>query len=178
MNIVLTGFMASGKTVLGKCLAGMLNMDFVDSDAKIQETSGMTIPEIFERLGEEHFRELEKKTIKEIAEKDFCIIATGGGVVLDSENIFELRKNGIIVNLETTPEIIIERLGGGDNERPLLNGKSIEETIERFNQRKPYYDNCDIKIILDKDKGIEETSKEIIEILEEKYESKIWSGRE
>ena len=177
MNIVLTGFMSSGKTVVGRRIAELLELDFFDSDIEIEKKSGMKISEMFEKFGEEYFRDVEADVIKSLAKKDFCVISTGGGAVLKEENVAELRKNGVLVNLETNAGIITERLGGGDSTRPLTKGKSIEETLARFLSRKPFYDNCDIKIILDKNKGIDDVAREILKNLEEKYESKIWSGR-
>lgn len=177
MNIVLTGFMSSGKTVVGKRLSGLLNMGFIDTDAEIEKNAQMKISDIFERFGEDYFRNLETDTISRIAKLDFMVISTGGGAVMREENISALSRNGVLVNLETNAEIITERLGGGDSTRPLTKGKSIEEILAKFEARRPFYDKCHIKIILDKEKGIEDVAREIIEILEEKYDSKIWSGR-
>ena len=177
MNIVFTGFMASGKTTVGNRLAEILDIDFLDCDLEIERECKMKIPEIFAEHGEEYFRDKETYVIKNISDRKNCVISTGGGAVLRSENVDALRKNGCIVNLETNPEIIEKRLGGGDANRPLTSGKSLSETIERFNERKPFYDNCDVKIVLDAQKSVEETVEEILKILEEKYESKIWSGR-
>ena len=177
MYIVLTGFMSSGKTVCGRRLAELMGRDFFDSDVEIEANAGMTISEIFEKFGEEYFRNLETETIKQLSGKKDSVISTGGGAVLRKKNILALSENGIIVNLETNGEIIAERLGGGDSARPLTKGKSIDETIARFEARKPFYDNCDIKIKIDKDKGIEDTAKEILRILEDRYDSEIWSGR-
>ena len=175
MNIVLVGFMASGKTTVGVILAKKLNMEFVDSDLEIEKESNMCIPEIFEKNGEKYFRKIEKNIVKRISEKDNCVISTGGGVVLDKDNIKALRKNGVIINLETNPEIIAKRLAG-DSGRPLANG-SIDGIIDRFYARKPFYDDCDIKIILEKNKSAENITEEILTILEVKYEGKIWSSR-
>ena len=177
MNIVLTGFMSSGKTVCGRRLAELMGRDFFDSDVAIEAKAGMSISEIFEKFGEEYFRNLETEIIKQLSENKDSVISTGGGAVLRKENILALSKNGIIVNLETNREIIAERLAGGDSTRPLTKGKSISETLARFEARRPFYDNCDIKIKLDKDKGIEDVAKEILRILEERYDSEIWSGR-
>lgn len=177
MNIVLTGFMSSGKTVVGKCLAKLLDMSFIDTDAEIEKNAQMKISDIFERFGEDYFRSLETDTISRIAKMDSLVISTGGGAVMREENISALSGNGVLVNLETNAEIITERLGGGDDTRPLTKGKSIEETLARFEVRRPFYDKCHIKIILDKNKGIEDVAREIIKNLEEKYDSEIWSGR-
>lgn len=178
MNIVLTGYMGSGKTAVGKCIAELCGLHFVDTDMLIEEKVGITIPEIFKASGEEYFRRIESDIIKKVSEADSVVISTGGGAVLKTENIAELRKNGVIVNLEPEESVIAERLSGNDGTRPLIKGNSIEEIIERFRSRKPYYDNCDIKIKVIKSKGIEETAREVLKILEEKYEGEVWSGRE
>ncbi len=99
MNVVITGFMCSGKTSVGKKLAEKLNFDFLDTDDLIENKVGMRITEIFEKYGEPYFRELETQIIKEVSEKDKLVISTGGGVVLREENVNNLRKNGVIINL-------------------------------------------------------------------------------
>lgn len=177
MNIVLTGYMGSGKTAVGKCVAELCGFHFVDTDMLIEEKVGMSIAEIFKSSGEEYFRKVEADVIKKVSEADSVVISTGGGAVLKTENIAELRKNGVIVNLEPEESVIAERLSGNDGTRPLIKGNSIEEIIERFRSRRPYYDNCDIKIKVTECKVIEETAKEILRILEEKYEGEVWSGR-
>lgn len=177
MNIVLTGFMASGKTVVGMRLAELLQMDFVDSDKEVEENEQMSIAEIFKKNGESYFRKCECKAISEIAKMDSCVIATGGGAVINRDNTASLKKNGIIVNLEVSYEIINERLGQGDATRPLSNGQDTEKLFAKFCARQPFYDDCDIKIKLDLNKDVDDVAAEIIEKLEDKYEGKIRSGR-
>ena len=110
MKIALTGFMASGKTTIGIALSGHLNYLFIDTDCAVEHKYGMSISDIFKSFGEEHFRKLESETIAELSEYDNCIISTGGGAVLRSENIDMLRKNGKIVNLAPDFEVIAERI--------------------------------------------------------------------
>ncbi len=177
MNIVLTGYMASGKTVVGTYLSEICGLNFLDTDTLIEEKCGMQISRIFEVSGEEYFRKIESDVIEETAKQDAAVISTGGGAVLNTENIAVLRKNGIIVNLEPEEAVIRHRLGGGDDTRPLVKSSSIEEVLERFRMRKPYYDNCDIKVKVTQEKGIKETAEEILRILEEKYEGEFRSSR-
>ncbi len=177
MNIVLTGYMASGKTAVGTYISKLCSFEFIDTDATVEKRCGLSIPQIFEISGEEYFRILESEVIKEASKRDGAVISTGGGAVLNTENIAVLKKNGVIINLEPSEEVIRMRLGGDNNSRPLVKNSSMDEIIERFKYRKPYYDNCDIKIDVTKDKGIKETSEEILKILEEKYESEFWGGR-
>ena len=119
-NIVLTGFMASGKTVVGKKLAEIIGFDFVDMDDYIEKKTGMTIGKIFKEYGEEYFRELESRTAEELSDRVNTVIACGGGTVLKKGNIDALRKKGIIINLEPTQEVIKQRLESAANGRPLL----------------------------------------------------------
>lgn len=177
MNIVLTGYMASGKTAVGNYLSELCGLDFIDTDARIEEKCEMSISKIFEISGEQYFRHIESQVIGEVSGYDSKVISTGGGAVLNVENVKLLRANGIIVNLEPDEEVIRLRLLSSDSTRPLVKDSSMEEIIERFKGRKPYYDNCDVKIYITKDKSIRETAEEILKILEEKYEGEFRSGR-
>lgn len=164
MNIVLTGFMASGKSTVGKRLSEILNRPFVDTDALIEEKTGMKIAEIFDKYGENHFRELEKETVREASGKDGIVIATGGGVVIADENRSNLRKNGDIINL--CPEIgVIHTRLKNDLTRPLARSKEIDEISARFEARKKYYDDCDFQIKITQDTDVETICNEILEFL-------------
>lgn len=146
MNIVLTGFMASGKTNISRALAELAGMAFADTDSMTEEAAGMTINEIFAKYGEEKFRELESEAVKKAAVMENTVISTGGGTVLRKENIDALRKNGVIVNLAPDFEVIKARVEAAAATRPLMKGSSIDDIKRRFDSRKPFYDNCDIKI--------------------------------
>lgn len=165
-NIVLTGFMASGKTVVGKALSEKLGRKFIDSDAVIEEKCEMTIPEIFEKYGEEYFRKVEAQVIEEISLKSSAVIATGGGVVLNENNIAALRKNATIVNLEPENDVIVSRLLVDDGTRPLNKGQDIEQILDRFEKRKPFYDNCDVKVKITKEMSIEDSLFAVLKGLE------------
>lgn len=177
MNIVFTGYMASGKSVVGKQLSADFDLPFYDTDSLIEKKCNTTISKIFEENGEEYFRKIETEVIREVSTLDGAIISTGGGAVLRMENIDALRKNGVIINLEPTEEVIKERLSGDDGTRPLVKGSSLDEIIERFNKRKPYYDSCDFKIKVTRNKQIGDVVEEISKILEENYEGEFWSSR-
>lgn len=99
MNIVLTGFMATGKTEISKAISEISKYNLVDTDDMIVEQEGITINEIFDKCGEEYFRKTECEVIKKAAEMKNVVIATGGGVVLNEQNIENLRKTGVIFNL-------------------------------------------------------------------------------
>ncbi|MDY3030765.1 MAG: shikimate kinase [Clostridia bacterium] len=168
MNIVLTGFMATGKTKISTCLAKSLGFALIDTDEAAAEAAGKSINEIFAENGEDYFRSLESEVIKKAAVLDRTVISTGGGAVLRSENMAALRKNGVIVNLSPSFDVIRERIAEAARTRPLMNGQSIEAIEKRFNDRKPFYDNCDIKLEVTNSKTPEEHSAEIIAVLKNK----------
>lgn len=161
-NIVLTGFMASGKTTVGMEVAKKLNLMFYDTDKIIEEQEHKTITQIFEDDGEKYFRELENKLAISLKNIENAVIATGGGFVINSQNIDLMRQNGVIINLKTSPEIIEERMKFAKNNRPLLQ-ESLEEILERFNKRKIYYNNNDICIKLTNEMTVDECSDLVIE---------------
>ena len=161
-NIVLTGFMASGKTTVGKEIANKLNLIFYDTDKIIEEQEGKTISEIFEQCGEKYFRELESKLAITLKNVENAVIATGGGFVINPQNIELMRQNGVVINLKTTPEIILDRIQAAKNTRPLMQTGSPEDVIERFNLRKIYYNNNDICIKLTQEMSIDECAELVI----------------
>ena len=110
MNVVLIGLRGTGKSTVGRILSERLRWPFFDSDAAVQERAGMTIHELFTQKGEGEFRRLESEVIKEYAAKDFCIIATGGGAILDESNVAALRKTGFVVHLSANPTELWRRI--------------------------------------------------------------------
>ena len=165
MNIVLTGFMGTGKSKIGKRLATELRMGYLDTDELIEKREKDSISAIFKKKGEEYFRHLETKVVKEVALFDNFVISTGGGVVLRDENIRVLKKNALIVCLFASPEVILKRTKGDDN-RPLLGVNNQKKRIEELLAfRKPYYEKADFSV----DTSVlanEEVVEEIIEFLE------------
>ena len=146
-NLVLTGFMGTGKTSLGKLLAEKLGRAFVDIDQKIEQNTGLTIPQIFEQHGEKYFRELEKKVVAEISQRQGLVIATGGGTVKDEENLRLLKNSGVIICLTTEPEEIFRRTERR-GERPMLDGDEDRlQTIKNLlAQRQKFYAQADYTI--------------------------------
>ncbi len=139
-SIALIGFMGTGKTTVGKLLAGKLIKEFVEFDAEIEKKAGKTIAEIFRESGEEYFRQLEIKEVKEVAGKKNLVIACGGGIVLKAENIFRLKQECVIVCLSAAPDIILQRISGDKNTRPLLDVAGREKQIKELLQyRWPLY---------------------------------------
>ena len=162
MNIVLTGLMGTGKSKIGKRLATELRMGYLDTDELIEEREKDSISAIFKKKGEEYFRRLETKVVKEVALLDNFVISTGGGVVLREGNIRVLKKNALIICLFASPEVILKRTEGNEN-RPLLEMNNQKKRIEELLAfRKPYYEKADLKIdtsTLDSKKVVEEIVK-------------------
>ena len=146
MKIVLTGFMGTGKTVVGRRLAERLLLSFLDLDEVIEEAAGMAIPEIFASEGESGFRRREREVIGSLATRRDCVIATGGGAVLDPENVRNLRTGGVIVCLRAEPDTILERVGA-DAHRPLLQGPDrLARIRELLEQRASAYEQADLSV--------------------------------
>ncbi|MCE5312137.1 MAG: shikimate kinase [Nitrospiraceae bacterium] len=161
-NVVLTGFMGTGKSAAGQIIAKKLGLRFIDIDAEIERTQGITINEIFALHGEEFFRDLESAVIDELSKAGPAVIATGGGAVLREENMRRLRENGIVVCLMAEPEIIFSRVGKAGN-RPLLKTDDAMTKIkEMLKARSPYYNKADI-IIDTGNKTPLETAEEVIQ---------------
>ena len=145
-NIVLTGFMGAGKSSVGKRLAEHLGLSVVDTDEVIEEDSGMKISEIFSRFGEPRFRELESEAVKRVSKLTDHVIVTGGGVVLNPENIENLRQTGIIIYLHAAPETIYNRVKD-ETHRPLLQvADPLAKIRELLESRSQFYANNDIEV--------------------------------
>lgn len=163
-RIILTGFMGTGKTAVGEVLALRLGRPFLDTDQMVEKETGATIPEIFDKKGEDFFREIEKKMVKKALSEDKVVVATGGGAVLDPENLALMKEKGILIALSSSPEIISERLTQFEA-RPLLKGKDRLERIRQlFSKRSPFYEQAD-HIIDTSGKKIEEAVEEIVKLL-------------
>ncbi|QUH24829.1 chorismate mutase [Serpentinicella alkaliphila] len=160
-NIVLVGFMGTGKTSVGKQLASMLAMEYIDIDETIEKSQGMSIGSIFESKGEQYFRELESKCVIELEAKSSSVISCGGGIVLNNNNILSLKKNGKVFLLTAKPETIYTRLKQ-DSSRPLLKSKSEDEIKELLEKRRKLYMDCADIIVNTDNKSIEDICMEIV----------------
>jgi shikimate kinase len=140
--------MCSGKSAVGRRLATTLELDFVETDGLVESAAGMTIKEIFESHGEEHFRELEHAAVDAATLRDNCVIACGGGVVTVPANIELLRARTIVVWLDVTVDQVVKRLHGQPGTRPLLAGPDPEKrATEMLAARRPLYESvADIRI--------------------------------
>ncbi|MCI0469263.1 MAG: AAA family ATPase, partial [Nitrospirae bacterium] len=163
-NIVLTGFMGTGKTEVGQILAGRLNYSLIDVDSEIEREQQMTITDIFSQFGEGAFRDIESSVIKRLSEADMAVISTGGGAVLRQENMINLRKKGIIICLAASPETIFKRTSSS-NDRPLLQVENpLQKIKELLDFRMPYYEQADI-IVDTEDKSPLDVAGEIIRLI-------------
>lgn len=138
-NIILIGFMGTGKSTIGRKLSRSFRYPLVDTDQLIVEKEGRTIPEIFEEEGEEAFRDIETETLRSLSKYTGHIIATGGGIIVRPENCELLRELGYVVWLIAHPREILARTSRNSN-RPLLNNEDPEGTIARLlEKRTPLY---------------------------------------
>jgi shikimate kinase len=123
--------MAVGKSAVGRNLARRLGRRFVDLDRLIEKTAGLKVREIFTQKGEAYFRQLEKETLARVLSQEGQIVATGGGVVLDDDNLALLRERSLLIGLNASTETILKRAGNGAT-RPLLKGGDPRERIEEL----------------------------------------------
>ncbi len=139
-NIVLIGFMGSGKSSIGRRVATRLGFQFLDTDALLVEREGREIAEIFEQDGESRFRDLETSVLGSLGVRDRCVISTGGGVILREENRALLRELGLVVWLTASDDVIYERVSRTDK-RPLLRTADPRATVTQlFAARRPLYE--------------------------------------
>ena len=140
-SIALCGFMGSGKTTVGRKVARLTGLPFIDLDRYIEAQEGMTIPEIFAQHGEPYFRDLETKYVTEIsAREEGCVLSLGGGTVLRPENVEIIKRTGLLILLDTPFFRIVKNLSHSTN-RPLLEKEDkLAETRRLYQMRKPIYD--------------------------------------
>lgn len=145
-NIVLVGFMGTGKSSAGRIVAERLGMKFIDMDDEIVRREGCAIPDIFRDRGEAAFRELERALVKELAGQEGFVVSTGGGIVLNPENIRDFSATGLVICLTALPETVLKRVEH-DTNRPLLaGGDKLQKIIELQAKRQALYDAIPAKI--------------------------------
>lgn len=150
MKIVLIGFMGCGKSTLGRPLARALGYGFVDLDHHIEQCEGQTISEIFAQHGEQAFRSLESRYLREVLEREDIVISAGGGTPCFNDNMDYLATCATTVYIKLSPEMLVSRLEGAHTPRPLIRGKSHDELLEYVRHtlcdRERYYDRASIVV--------------------------------
>lgn len=166
-NVVLIGFMGTGKTSTGRILASKLGYAFTDLDQRIEAEAKMTIKDMFAKYGEEHFRACEKAMVVKAAAKRNMVISTGGGTVKNPENIAELRKNGSIICLTADIDTILDRTGRR-GKRPVLDqadhGNRRAAVQALLEERQALYANADYTVDTSKRSPLQVT-EEILHFL-------------
>lgn len=160
-HIILIGFMGTGKTTVGKVLADQLSLPLVDTDGEVERRVGHPIVELFRQRGEEAFRALEREVLLEILDRPPHIVTTGGGIVLRSDNVQEIRKGGWVVALQADRKELFRRLEQ-DRSRPLLSGDARTQIEKLLAERQGKYDFADL-IVDTTDRSVKEVAKMIID---------------
>jgi shikimate kinase len=146
MNIYLIGYRCTGKTSVGESLAMTLGWPFIDADSELVRTCGSSISEMVNRHGWKSFREKERSVIKRICGFDRHVVATGGGAVLDSDNVKQMKRSGVLVWLRARPESVEKRMLKDEHTRdfrpPLTSKGLLEEIEETVTTRKQYYEEA------------------------------------
>lgn len=156
-NLILIGMPGSGKSTVGGAVAKALGREFFDLDDEIARKAGISIPEIFAQAGENGFRKLESEVVRELGQRGGCVIATGGGVVLKSENYAPIKQNGVIIQLTRS----LDKLPSDG--RPLSQGADLAAMHER---RRPYYSRF-ADAVVSNDGSLKDTVKRVLEVLNE-----------
>lgn len=149
-HIFLIGFMGSGKSTIARALQRRLGFPLVEMDERIVREQGMEINEIFDKYGEEHFRDIESQLVLDIGQEEPSIVSCGGGVVIRPQNRENMKKSGKIVLLTATPETVYERVKNS-SDRPILNGHmNVEYIAQLMEKRRKFYEEAaDITVVTD-----------------------------
>ena len=169
MRLYLIGYMASGKSTIGRKIAKRTELPFFDTDKMVEEAEGATVADIITYAGEEYFREAERRALEQTAEVENAIISTGGGLPVWGDNQAWIAEQGMSVYLKRTPEQILSRLSPhGRQKRPKFRGKSDEELLqfmhEHLAEREPIYEKADMVIDCE-----EVSDEEIVEKLSQVF---------
>lgn len=161
MNIILCGFMGSGKTVVGNELAKIMGRKFVDTDELIEQEQGVAIKAIFAAHGEDYFRDLEFECCKKVSQMKNCVVSTGGGALTFERNVQALKDNGKIVFLDADFDVICDRIGDSTT-RPLFQDK--EKAKQLYDERKSKY-LAAADIVIDGNMSARKTAMDIADIV-------------
>ena len=167
MRIFLTGYMGSGKSTIGRKVAALLGMNFIDLDKYIEERNFKSVPNIFAQEGEEAFREKERQALREVAQFEDIVVGTGGGAPCFFDNMQQMNDAGITIYLAPDIETLAFRLLKSKTERPLIAGKNKEELIQfiktAIEKRSPFYEQS--KIVIRKRNDVQ--PEEVIRLIQE-----------
>jgi shikimate kinase len=146
MNIFLIGYRCSGKTSVGKFIANSLGWSFIDTDEELVKERGLSITEFVSKQGWDAFRQMEKTIIKQVSDLDDHVVATGGGAVVDIENVKHMKRNGILVWLKADSEAVKKRMlqdnSSGDFRPALTSKEAVDEIGKMLSIRNPYYEKA------------------------------------
>jgi len=158
MRIFLLGFMGTGKSFAGRKMGNKLNIPFIDLDQWIEDAAGMGIPEIFEKKGENAFRQMEQNALHEMIEFENVIVALGGGAPCFFDNMDWINANGISIYLEASPSFLVQRLKKKPERRPLLANLSENELLafiqKKILERQAYYERAHFSLSKDENGSI------------------------
>ncbi|MER9138213.1 shikimate kinase [Mesorhizobium sp. M0830] len=145
-SIVFVGLMGAGKTAIGRKVATMLSLPFIDSDQEIESVSRMTVPELFERYGETEFRALEQRVILRVLENGPQVLSTGGGAFMNAQTREAIAAHGVSVWLKAELDLLMDRVSKKQN-RPLLKSADPRAVLERLmSERYPVYATSDVTV--------------------------------
>ncbi|MBL8014175.1 MAG: shikimate kinase [Candidatus Omnitrophica bacterium] len=160
-NLVLIGFMGTGKSSIARILSRKLGVPMVSIDDLIENREGKKIAEIFKDSGESYFRSVESQVVRDVANHESAVIDCGGGVVLNPQNMLALKKSGVLIHLTCGPEEILRRIKL-QPQRPLLDvADPLAKINELLQERQPYYSQADISMDTT-DGALEKAAEEII----------------
>ncbi len=162
-NIVLVGFMGTGKTTIGRRVAGKLGLDFYDTDEYIRKCENMSVADIVTKKGIKYFEGAQRFAVTNICENKNVLIATGGSTLSDEKNREILKKNGIFVWLRAKPETIYENTKNSHNKRLEIFGKSVEEIAQILKEREKDYIESNIVVNVDETRDIDAIVDTVIE---------------
>ena len=166
-NIVLIGFMGTGKSTIARELAKTHQMNIVEMDEEIVRRRGKSIADIFKEEGEEYFRDLETALLKELQTKENQVISCGGGAVLREENVRVMKKNGCVVLLTALPQTIYERVKN-NTDRPILQGNmNVEYIASLMEKRREKYEKASDIVIATDGKNVSQICEEMLQKLAE-----------
>lgn len=164
-NLILIGFMGTGKSTVARQLSKQLNLPFFEMDEMIVQEQGMEISNIFKEKGENYFRDLETELLKNLLQKETGILSCGGGIILRDENIQAMKNHGTVILLTAKPETILKRVLHNQS-RPVLNGKkNVNDITKLMKEREErYHIAADIIVSTDK-KSLSQICEEIIAMI-------------